>query len=144
MSEDVIAQLRQLLPNLEDLSSIIITSNATNEYNCVGWALNKTEWYEPGFVWPEGLLEDDTLAAYVELFIREGYIFDGTYNYELELGYEKVAVYGTVDKVEHVSRQLPNGKWTSKLGTENDVEHNLFDLDDHYGPLIGILKRKQD
>ncbi len=44
---------------------------------------------------------------------------------ELEPGFEKIAVYEDIDgEFCHASRQLPSGKWTSKLGPNEDIEHS--------------------
>ena len=45
-----------------------------------------------------------------------------------EIGLEKIALYATDDdEYTHVARQLPSGKWTSKLGGLEDIEHDLPD-----------------
>ncbi|TAF36353.1 MAG: hypothetical protein EAZ69_10585 [Oscillatoriales cyanobacterium] len=42
----------------------------------------------------------------------------------------------------HAARQLANGKWTSKLGWLEDIEHELDGLTgDRYGVVGQILKR---
>ena len=40
--------------------------------------------------------------------------------------------------------RLPSGKWTSKLGSLEDIEHELRDLEGrHYGRVQLILKRRR-
>jgi hypothetical protein len=46
----------------------------------------------------------------------------------LEPGYEKIALYAIGPAVKNVARQLPEGKWTSKLGKDFDLEHTLDGL----------------
>jgi hypothetical protein len=62
---------------------------------------------------------------------------------EIEQGFAKVAVF--IDRPglpTHVARQLPNGRWTSKLGRAEDIEHDLHDLEgDLYGAAMLVLKR---
>ena len=42
----------------------------------------------------------------------------------MEAGFEKIAFYAAPDDTPtHVARQLPNGRWTSKLGSWEDIEH---------------------
>jgi hypothetical protein len=42
----------------------------------------------------------------------------------------------------HAARQLPSGRWTSKLGELEDIEHGLRDLEgDAYGTVVLIMKR---
>lgn len=64
-------------------------------------------------------------------------------NTELEVGFEKIAIYGDSDgEATHAARQLPNGKWTSKLGRWEDIEHELEGLTgEMYGEVKQILKR---
>jgi hypothetical protein len=42
----------------------------------------------------------------------------------LEPGFLKVALYGTGLTYTHAARQLADGKWTSKLGKGEDIEHD--------------------
>ena len=46
----------------------------------------------------------------------------------LEIGFEKVAIYSDAHGPQHVARQLPDGKWTSKLGQQVDVEHSTLSV----------------
>jgi hypothetical protein len=64
----------------------------------------------------------------------------------LELEYQKIAIYIDVSGTPtHAARQLPNGKWTSKLGWLEDIEHELDGLTgDRYGCVAQILKRPID
>jgi hypothetical protein len=72
---------------------------------------------EPGFHWPveaSGYFEVDDL---VSVFVSFNYVTcaDGS----IEIGYEKVALYEDPDPDlgwSHAARQLPDGRWTSKLG----------------------------
>lgn len=57
--------------------------------------------------------------------------FDGT----LESGFEKVALYGSAFMSTHAARQLPDGRWTSKLGKAEDIAHDT--PDDVTGGLYG-------
>lgn len=63
----------------------------------------------------------------------------------MEEKYQKIAIYNDYDNLPtHVARQLPNGKWTSKLGQDEDIEHNnLQGLTGRpgYGEVACIMKR---
>ena len=62
------------------------------------------------------------------------------------MGYEKVCIYVNEDgSPEHVSRQLASGKWTSKIGRFEDIEHStLAGLESpDYGKRKVMLKRKR-
>lgn len=75
----------------------------------------------------------------------------GTLGYEpcdsadLEHGFEKIALYrGELDLFSHVAKQLPDGEWTSKLGSGNDIVHrsvNAFE-GSHYGSPVRFMKRR--
>ncbi len=60
-----------------------------------------------------------------------------------EAGCEKIALFADADgRPTHASRQLPGGRWTSKLGKLEDIEHELHDLEGAvYGAVVLILKR---
>lgn len=148
MRED---QLGEKFPRLRD-GHLRITSPATSAYNCIAWAAgDEARRWSPDpfpeglFAWPEGAPKEDTLAAWVAAFGTLGYApcDDGG----LEPGFEKVAIYardGTAP--QHAARQLPSGRWTSKLGTIEDVEHDLDGLvGERYGDIVVFLKRaRQD
>lgn len=43
---------------------------------------------------------------------------------------------------QHAARLQPNGKWTSKLGELQDIEHRLRDLEGEvYGSVVLVMKR---
>ena len=44
----------------------------------------------------------------------------------LEPSFEKVALYGFGFFYTHAARQLANGKWTSKFGKAEDIEHGFL------------------
>jgi hypothetical protein len=61
---------------------------------------------------------------------------------QLETGYEKIALFALADLPKHAARQLPSGRWTSKLGPMEDIEHALLDLAGIvYGSVVLVLKR---
>jgi hypothetical protein len=61
-----------------------------------------------------------------------------------KLGFEKIAIYVLDEKPQHAARQLPNGKWTSKLGQYEDIEHNALEgLEGSiYGYVACVMKRR--
>lgn len=85
--------------------------------------------------------QEETLEAYIQAYQTLGYEPD---DHEiLETGYQKIAIYIDSNSIPtHAARQLPNGKWTSKLGWLEDIEHELDGLTgDQYGVVGQILKR---
>ena len=61
----------------------------------------------------------------------------------IESGVDKVALYGSSLYYTHAARQLPNGKWTSKLGKGEDIEHDTPNdvAGGVYGEVVQIMKR---
>ena len=126
------AELERVLPGLRD-SAYAVTSEATERYNCIAWALGETsDWWAPvdlpDFFWPAGfdrvsIDEVVTLDMVSRLF--DAYGFERCADGSPEEGAEKIALFGDGDKFLHVARQLPNGRWTSKLGQDRDIEHEL-------------------
>jgi hypothetical protein len=126
-----------------------LTSPDTIDYNCVAWAVEDEEsWWWPDaeniHYWPPNIPREETLEAFQQAFQTLGYeIYQ---NNAFEKGFQKVAIYADSNKVpKHVARQLANGKWTSKLGQDEDIEHdNLQGLGGQpgYGEVACIMKRK--
>src|SRR5690242_19058769 len=108
-----------------------VTSPTDVVYNCVAWAVGQTSawwWPDPaGFdFWPATLPRAETVDAFAKLFRSLGYVpcnEDG-----LEVDWEKVALYALKGVPTHATRQLSNGHWTSKLGPDEDIEHELHAL----------------
>jgi len=50
-------------------------------------------------------------------------------NDQPEPGMEKIAIFAQGGKPTHMARQLENGRWTSKMGQSEDIEHALRDLE---------------
>lgn len=114
------------LPNLSR-SNHRVTSDPAEEYNCIAWVAGDTtrRWFPyPGYYWPPGVLRDDAnIQSFIDAFAQMGYAVcaDGT----LESGYEKIAFYvHPTEGPTHAALQLPSGRWTSKLGREEDIEHD--------------------
>lgn len=93
------------------------------------------------YLWPPGVPRSDTLAGWVQAFEALG--FAACADAALEAGYEKIAIFAHPGgPPSHVARQLDSGKWTSKLGTMEDIEHDLDGLvGERYGHVARLLKR---
>ena len=67
----------------------------------------------------------------------------------LEDGIEKVALFADGGLFTHTARQLRSGRWTSKLGADCDIEHELEALVSHrspsalyrYGEIVAFMRR---
>jgi hypothetical protein len=94
------------------------------------------------YYWPPGAPVEETLAAFIRCFEILGYeVCD---SYDLEQGYEKVVLYTKKGKPEHAARQLPSGEWSSKLGDDADISHEISALDGPcYGSVEVVLRRRK-
>jgi hypothetical protein len=119
--------------------AFVVTRPRTDGYNCVaGAADDDARWWWPvpeTAYWPEGAPREVTVDAFVAAFATLGYArCDGG---ELEAGLEKVAIYlDRDDKPSHVARQMEDGAWSSKLGPEEHITHDLHGVE---GPAYGTI-----
>ena len=120
-----------------------ITSPPSPDYNCVAWPAGDTEhWWQPGIYWPFPVTSEEFgVGALAQAFRSLGY--EPEADDSREPGFEKVALYGSSLLYTHAARQLPSGKWTSKLGGAEDIEHDTPDdvAGGLYGELAEIMKR---
>ena len=133
-------------PRLAD-EGVRETSPATPNYNCIAWAAGDTSrWWEPDswgdYYWPPGVPREMTVAAYAKAYETLG--FEVCSDGSLEPDFEKVALYATGQEPMHAARQLPNGRWTSKLGPNVDIEHAVEGLaGGGYGDVVLFMKRSR-
>jgi hypothetical protein len=124
-----------------------ITSSESDAYNCIGWALYDTRqwwWYTPqyGCYWPPGISRNNNPQAIARIFEIHGY--QHCDSPDVESGFEKVALYEhPVYGIEHVTRQLETGRWTSKIGEWEDIEHETAKSLEgiEYGLVAAFMKR---
>ena len=125
-----------------------IASPRTPRYNCIAWAAgDDTAWWEPDpldlYYWPYDVPRQPTLEAYTQAFRTLGYTPCDTA--KVEAGFEKIAIYvDNTGRPTHLARQLPDGKWTSKLGKLEDIEHPTLEglTGSVYGSVRLILRRR--
>ena len=121
-------------PNLLEFN---VTSEPSEEYNCFAWALgDDSRWIDPTADYAQrvaNVSNESPIDSVVELFRAAGYELcaDGRF----EDGYKKVAIYVKDGEPTHAARQLGNGRWTSKLGKYEDIEHDSLEAlyGDGYG-----------
>jgi hypothetical protein len=132
-------------PNLNGNNSKV-TSSADPSYNCFAWASHHTDrWLDPnrpiGY-WPPDIPPKATLNNFTRVYEADGWT--RCESPEPEPGYEKIAIYTDRRGLpQHAARQLENGKWTSKLGEGEDIEHDnlqVFDGSD-YGSAVRYMRR---
>lgn len=122
-----------------------VTSSASKYYNCIAWVIgDTTKWWshKQGYQWLNSP-RNPKVKSLVVVFVAIGYALCDSAS--LENGFEKVAVYAKAGLWTHASRQLPNGRWTSKLGEGEDIEHNSPDdlSGDLYGAVHCIMRKRR-
>lgn len=120
-----------------------ITSEKDDRYNCVAWALHdEKEWWShlSGYKWPAP--RSPRIDSLVAVFTALGY--ERCTSADVEQGWEKVALYQKESIWKHVARQLPSGKWTSKLGPDEDIEHDDLACmcGNSYGELYCVMRKR--
>lgn len=123
----------------------VVTHPPNPRFNCVAWAVGVTNawWWpgDPGDYWPAGIPDEPTVSAVVSTLGTVGYLpcADGL----PEPGFEKAAVYATGETATHVAKQLPGGRWSSKLGRDCVVSHATVGGVEGvvYGQVVAYLKR---
>jgi len=138
------AQIIGEFPNLRHMA-FSLASDPTVEYNCVSWAAGETHrrWWPFNAYWPPGELRELTSESFVAAFATLGY--EPCATGEFENDYEKVAIYARAGIPQHMARQLGDGRWTSKLGSEDDIYHDtLAGVEGfRYGTVVQYLRRQR-
>lgn len=131
-------------PNL-NAHNARITSPETPDYNCLAFSAGRLDqWWEPyvippkepGKYWLDGVHPDNTPEDWTAVLATVG--FEPCKDSCLEPGWVKVALYAKSSSVTHAARQLRDGRWTSKLGVFEDIEHD--DLSVLEGALYGTVR----
>jgi hypothetical protein len=133
-------------PNLQPGNNSRVTSQADISYNCLAWAAHYTDrWLDPlkptGY-WPADIPRRNTLNNLTKVYEALGY--SRCDSPDLEVGYEKIAIYTDRRGLpQHAARQLENGRWTSKLGEAEDIEHDHLQVFEGslYGKPARYLRR---
>lgn len=138
------ASLEAVFPGLRG-QNYQITSPREHRYNCVAFAAgDDRNWWWPDEAeedyWPAGVARVQSLDAFQAAFGTLGYVVCD--NDELEPEFEKIALFAIDGLPQHVARQLPSGRWVSKLGHREDIEHALHDLTGAvYGAVVLVMRR---
>jgi len=122
-----------------------VTSPAADSYNCIAWAAgDSSQWWEPGTLdgyWPPEAPQEFSFPCLIATFEILGY--ERCLTGAFELGYEKVAFYGTSENdPQHVAKQLDADRWSSKIGSSEDITHTLTGLvSAQYGKAMYFMRR---
>jgi hypothetical protein len=140
-------QLHERFPGL--ISSLYrITSPFDPKYNCIAWAAEDTQhWWEPDPMgvcyWPDDTPRTYSLSSYASAFASLG--FRPSADETTEKGFTKVALFARGSLPTHAARQISSFMWTSKLGKNVDISHELRALcGDFYGEVAVFLKKAQE
>jgi hypothetical protein len=125
-------EIRALLPNLTD-NNHKVSSCKDNTYNCIALAAGDTaNWWWPRdpYYWPPSAPRTLTMDAFCAAYKMCGYecCHDGS----VEIGFMKIAIFGKQNVLgnvvpTHAARQMADGRWMSKLGVHQDIEHSAID-----------------
>ena len=78
-------------------------SEPTTDYNCIAYAAGvEDQWWQPGWIWPDDLPDDDFSMMPILMYRRKG--FDLCDKGDLEPGFEKIALFGAEDEYQHAAR----------------------------------------
>jgi len=126
-------------------------SRATIRYNCLGFAAgDERHWWEAEgnggrFYWPQHIKRVTNIETVSTIFTSEGFAL--TNNHDIESGYEKVAIYASLETFEFSHIAKSDGKvWKSKLGSGQDIYHYSLavlegDQADEYGIVERVLRK---
>jgi hypothetical protein len=148
----VTKKLRRLFPQLVG-GQYRLASKRTKRYNCLAWAAGRNDvWWDepPDGVWPHGV-NDGTVEAAIRLYEHLGFRRTGS---RIPKGPEenviRIAICADGSGYTHAARQLRDGRWTSKLGKLQDIEHDsLQSLEkagtvEAYGEVVEIMEKRPE
>ena len=94
------------------------------------------------YYWPPDVAGVDELRTLIQLYRDAGY--EECDNGQREDGFKKVAIYVNQEGPQHIARQLESGRWTSKLGDLEDIEHDTLEILEgrFYGKATIFLKKR--
>lgn len=128
-------RIQKNFPNLGP-DKFAYTSLKTEDYNCMAWAVENTEdWiqFDGGY--------DCKIETYINYFSSLGFTITEDVSYTN--GIIKICLYAENNEFRHVARQLPNGRWTSKMGDWEDIEHETPDvlIGNFYGSKLIFMEK---
>jgi hypothetical protein len=113
-----------------EVSSPETTDYSHPRYNCIAFAADdQTLWWWPDqwgdAYWPPAAPREVTRSAFIKAFETLNYVVCDSGS--LEAGYAKIAIYEKSGAPTHAAKQLADGRWTSKLGEWEDIEHSTVE-----------------
>jgi hypothetical protein len=137
-----------------------VTSDPVEEQNCIAFAAGDEIhfWWPitdfpgklpPPYFWPKASDLELTVEAFMKAYHIVG--FTKCETGDLEDGFEKIAIFAKdfgnkrPKEPTHAAIQSPtrNGKWRSKMGDDEDIEHDLSSVEGRlYGEVVCFMKRE--
>jgi hypothetical protein len=144
--ENFDARILELCPNAS--GKFRRTSDRDRRYNCLAWVVGDTskQWVPGGEPvttrWPAGAPRELALEAIVASYKLLGFVQCEGVEVIAEVEFVALFVDGDGDVI-HAARQLPSGKWTSKIGLWEDIEHDDLESIEggEYGRVGAVLRR---
>lgn len=107
------------------------TSASSTKYNCLAWAVGETQRrWDPSRnrnernYWPTES-RSTQLTDVIVAFEKVGFVrIDAAI---WKAGRQTIALYARDGDLTHAARLLEDGRWTSKLGEDIDIEHETLD-----------------
>ena len=125
-----------------------VESIASLDYNCIAYAADiQDQWWWPDAngdcEWPAGVKREETLESFIQAYATLGY--KKCWFPWRQRRFERVALYALNGVPTHAAKQLPDGRWKSKLGRWEDIEHNTTKAVEEflYGKAVVYLKRRK-
>ena len=148
----------QAFPGLATDKDFSITSPEDTNYNCLAWACNyNNRWMQPPIsgteldaivYWPSSAKKGRDISCLIEAFRAHG--FEVCETWQHEVGFQKIALYinPVTNEWTHASRELMQGgdcgKWTSKLGSWNDIRHGSpFSIEGQCYGIVHCFMRRE-
>jgi hypothetical protein len=162
MKKRLISDRENALPHLAR-EGYEVSSIETWKYNCIAFAAGDEEhwWWPIRGHWPEGVKRELAIPRFIEAYETKDYrvckrcsgwayffrliTFRDTGPHILEHKYEKIAIFVLNGEPTHAAIQLSDGRWKSKLGPWEDIEHNTIKaVEDHiYGKAVVFMSRER-
>ena len=142
-------QLEEMFPALRG-TSWDIKSDGTPVYNCLAWAVgeNHRRWdTDKPHYWPDNNRHKFGIAYLVAAYRAVGFVVSNIDACVPDAEYEKIVLYCRDTEGSHAARLLANGRWTSKIGSHEDIEHETPGslIGSVYGkPMVYMRRKKTD
>lgn len=125
-----------------------VESVETWDYNCIAFAADiQDQWWWPDAngdcEWPPGVKREVTLERFIEAYGTRGY--KKCWFSLCQRRFERIAIYTLNGIPTHAAKQLPDGRWKSKLGPWEDIEHKTIKAVEEYiyGKAVVYMKRRR-